>query len=193
MKIKPLQTLLICLLSFLISFKAEASHVVGGDLTYKHLVKDSFEITLILYIDCYNGNPTAISQDADGMIGIFDTSGNFIKSLLVSRSLPTRINSVNYNCVVPPSNACVDKYVYVYYTNLPQINGGYILTFQRCCRNVSLSNIINPSATGATYWTAIKDTVQTYGFNNSATFNLLISTNLPKEKQSTDLLQLCLL
>ena len=147
--------------------------MVGGDITYKHIINDSFEITLILYIDCINGNPQAIAQDANAMIGVFDTTGNLIKTILENRSLPIRINSVNYNCVQPPTNACVDKYTYTYYTSLPQIPGGYILAFQRCCRNNSITNIVNPNATGATYWTRIRDTAQTNGYNSSPVFNTL--------------------
>ncbi|MDP1727802.1 MAG: gliding motility-associated C-terminal domain-containing protein [Bacteroidota bacterium] len=157
----------------LFAYRVTATHVVGGDITYRHIVNDSFEITLILYIDCINGNPQAIAQDANAMIGVFDTTGNLLKTLLVNRSLPIRINSVNYNCVQPPSNACVDKYTYTYYTSLPQIPGGIILAFQRCCRNNSITNIINPNATGATYWTRIRDTAQTNGYNSSPVFYTL--------------------
>ncbi len=167
------QLLVSIFIIFLFVCKATATHVVGGDITYRHIENDSFEITLILYIDCINGSPQAIAQDADGMIGVFDTTGNLLKTLLENRSLPIRINSVNYNCVQPPSNACVDKYTYKYYTRLPQIPGGIILAFQRCCRNNSITNIINPNATGATYWTRIRDTVQTFGFNSSPVFNTL--------------------
>lgn len=150
---------------------SKATHVVGGDLTYKHLQKDSFEITLVLYIDCVYGNPQAIAQDAYAMVGVFDTTGNLIKTLLEPRSQPIRINSVNYNCVQPPSNACVDKYTYKFFTNLPPINGGYILSYQRCCRNNSITNIVNPGGNGATYWAYLPDTVQSMGFNSSAVFN----------------------
>ncbi len=167
------QQLLAFILCLLIGLEARATHVVGGDITYRHIANDSFEVTLILYIDCVNGNPQAIAQDADAMIGVFDTSGVLIKTLLEYRNLPQRINSVNYNCVVPPSNACVDKYIYKYYTSLPKNPGGYILAFQRCCRNNSITNIINPDITGATYWTYLPDTIQTSGYNSSPFFKTL--------------------
>lgn len=162
--------LLITILLLLGYQTSKATHVVGGDLTYKHIQKDSFEISLVLYIDCIFGNPQAIAQDAYAMVGVFDSSGNLIKTLFEPRSLPIRINSVNYNCVQPPSNACVDKYVYKYYTNLPHINGGYILSYQRCCRNNSITNIVNPGGNGATYWAYLPDTIQSMGYNSSAVF-----------------------
>ncbi len=160
-------------LSLLLAFttNSKATHVVGGDLTYKHIANDSFEINLVLYIDCINGSPGAIALDADAMIGVFDTTGTLVKTLLENRSLPIRINSVNYNCVLPPTNACVDKYVYQYFTRLPYVNGGYYLAYQRCCRNNSITNIVSPGNTGATYWAYVPDTLQTMGYNSSAVFN----------------------
>lgn len=152
---------------------ARATHIVGGEITYRHISNDNFEIRLDLYVDCVNGSPQAIAIDSNAMIGIFDTSGTLLTSMLASRGLPQRINSVNYNCVVPPTNACVDRYSYFYNVILPQIPGGYIVSFQRCCRNNTINNIINPGNTGATYWTSIPDTSQTQGYNSSALFNSL--------------------
>lgn len=152
---------------------AQASHIVGGDLTYKHIINDSFEITLTLYVDCINGNPSAIAQDADAMIGVFDSTGALLRTMLQNRSLPTRINSVSLDCVLPPSNACVDKYTYTYYTNFAYRQGGYFLGFQRCCRNNTIKNIIQPSATGATFWCYVPDTAWLNGYNNAAVFKTL--------------------
>lgn len=154
-------------------FRAGATHIVGGEITYRHLGNDSFAIRLDLYVDCINGSQAAINDDTQAMLGFFDTSRVLIKSLLVTRTPPQRINSVNYDCIIPPSNACVDKYSYYYYTRLPQIPGGYIITFQRCCRNGSINNIVNPLSTGATYWSLITDTAQSSGYNNSAVFRSL--------------------
>lgn len=40
-----------------------ATHIVGGEINYTHLGNDSFKIELQLYVDCFNGNPGAISSD----------------------------------------------------------------------------------------------------------------------------------
>lgn len=156
---------------FLLSNQLKATHIVGGEVTYRNIVNDSFEITLTLYIDCVNGDPVAVLRDSTAILGIFNSSNVLIQSLTAHRSLPQRVNTVNYNCVQPPSNACVDKYTYLYYTRLPHSTGGYVLAFQRCCRNNTISNIIQPESTGATYWTAIPDTIQFTARNNAAVFN----------------------
>jgi gliding motility-associated-like protein len=165
--------LLSLLFAFCLGQQAKATHIVGGDLTYKHIANDSFELTLTLYVDCFFGNPGAISQDETAMVSVFTASGASVKNMMSTRNAPTRVSSVNLDCVVPPANACVDQYIYKYYTSLPYLPGGYILAFQRCCRNNSINNIVDPGATGATYWCTIPDTVSSQGYNNSAIFNSL--------------------
>lgn len=152
---------------------AQASHIVGGDLTYKHIINDSFEVTLTLYVDCINGNPSAIAQDADAMLGVFDTTGNLVRTMLRPRSLPTRINSVSLDCVLPPANACVDQYTYVFYTTFAYRKGGYFLAYQRCCRNNTIKNIIQPQNTGATFWCYVPDSAWLKGYNTAAVFKTL--------------------
>ncbi len=170
-----MKRLILILVFFSLAFVSgvKATHIVGGDITYKHIVNDSFEVKLILYIDCAFGSQQAIALDTNAMIGVFDTSGTLIKKILEYRTPPVRVNSVNYNCVAPPPNACVDKYIYTYYTTLPPIAGGYILAFQRCCRNNSITNIQTPGQVGATYWCHIPDTSGGNGYNSSAVFNSL--------------------
>ncbi|MES2780221.1 MAG: PKD domain-containing protein, partial [Bacteroidota bacterium] len=168
-----LRLFVVCYVLCLQIESAQASHIVGGDLTYKRIINDSFEVTLTLYVDCINGNPAAIAQDAEAMLGIFDSTGSLIRTMLEPRSLPVRINSVSLDCVLPPANACVDKYIYTFYTNLVYRSGGYFLAFQRCCRNNTIKNIIQPESTGATFWCYVPDSAWLNGYNNAAVFKTL--------------------
>jgi gliding motility-associated-like protein len=149
-----------------------STHIVGGEITYRYLGNDDYEIRLSLFVDCVFGSPAAILQDSDAYIGVFDTANNLYASLLIPRNPPVRITSINYNCVLPPINACVDFYAYTDTIKLPYSPGGYTISFQRCCRNNSLVNIINPLSTGATYWTSISDTALKLN-NSSPVFNSL--------------------
>ena len=54
-------------------------------------------------------------------------------------------------------NACVDRSQFSFVLNMPPIKGGYIIAFQRCCRNNSITNLLNPDLTGSTFWTKIED------------------------------------
>ena len=76
----------------------KATHIVGGELTYKNTGTNVYKIRLDLYIDCLNGNAGAISSDAQAIIGIFN--GNTYKlingyPISVSRKGPVRVNKTN--------------------------------------------------------------------------------------------------
>ena len=167
---------------------ANATHIVGGEMTYKYLGSNQYRIRLDLYIDCLNGNPQAISSDATAWIGVWDGNTKRIISgypVEVSRSGPSRIQKTNYNCIAIAPNACVDHYWYETTMTLAPRTGGYIVSFQRCCRNNSISNLNRPDITGANYWTAIPDsrTTPDKKENNSAVFKELppnfLCTNTP--------------
>ena len=76
----------------------------------------------------------------------------------------------------------MDAYEYVKTVTLPPIKGGYYLSFQRCCRNNTIVNIINPLSTGENIWTRINDTTN-IGYNSSPEFKNLppnfLCTNAP--------------
>lgn len=162
-----------------------ATHIVGGEVLYRYLGNDRYEVKLHLFVDCVNGQPGAIAQDEYANFTIFRAADNTLELGLcrsVKRNIPERITKLNYDCIALPPNACVDKYVYVDTMVLPYITGGYIIAFQRCCRNNSINNLVNPDQTGATYWTHIQDTLGS-GLNNSAYFKELppnfLCTNAP--------------
>jgi gliding motility-associated-like protein len=65
---------------------------------------------------------------------------------------------LNNPCLQAPTDVCVEEAVFIDTINLPPIPGGYQLSYERCCRNQTLKNIVNPLGTGATYYTVIPDT-----------------------------------
>jgi hypothetical protein len=65
---------------------------------------------------------------------------------------------------------CVEVTVYVDTIDLPFLANGYILPYQRCCRNASLTNLINPDDTGMTLTAEISALAQ-LTCNDSPTFN----------------------
>ncbi|NBV35932.1 MAG: hypothetical protein EBR94_01505 [Bacteroidetes bacterium] len=167
---------------------ARATHIVGGEMGYKYLGNNQYRIRLDLYIDCQNGNPNAIQSDATAYIGVFNGQtrnmiGGYPKQ--VNRQGPKRVVKTNYNCIVQAPNACVDQYWYEVTFTLPPITGGYYISFQRCCRNGSINNLVDPGGTGANYWTLIPDarTLSNKKENNSAVFKELppnfLCTNTP--------------
>jgi gliding motility-associated-like protein len=158
---------LILLLLFLTGPVALATHIVGGDFYYEYVDTNSYRITLKLYVDCENGNLGAIASDKIAIIGIFNAKDNsFQRTFTMQRKDSTRLNKVLYDCVVPEKDVCVDGYSYSQIVSIDPGSDGVILAFQRCCRNKTITNIISPQSTGATYW--MKITGKTTALINSS-------------------------
>lgn len=146
-------SLLLLLMTF--SLKNFATHIVGGEIYYDYLGGSNYRITLKVYRDCYNGIPPL---DNPACVFIFNSAGTFIDSLELPLPatviLPTTINNP---CFTPPTNVCVEEAIYQGLVSLPNIPGGYNLTYQRCCRNGTILNIVNPGDVGSTYMAHIPD------------------------------------
>lgn len=147
--------LIFSLLFFVLSSKA--THIVGGDIGYKHISGDLYQIYVNLYIDCKNGSSLAINDDQIIDLGFYDVNNEFIFGFDLSRSAPERVKNFNYTCVIPPENACVDYYRYEANITVPNSPGGVYVAFQRCCRNGSITNLIDPGSVGTTYYTYIPE------------------------------------
>jgi len=136
-------------------FSAGATHIVGGEMNYRHLGNNNYEIRLTVYRDCYNGVPPF---DNPAAIGVFDINNNLLNTLYVSFTFSdTMAPSVLSPCLIPPFNICYEKTTYITTTNLPLIAGGYQLVYQRCCRNTTILNIVSPLNVGSTYIAHIPD------------------------------------
>jgi len=152
----------------LLSVKNFATHIVGGEIYYDCLGNNDYRITLKLYRDCING---LASYDNPATIFIFDSNGNLLNNIQMpfpgAVVLPVTINNP---CFVPPTNICVEEAVYTTTVNLPPIAGGYNIVYQRCCRNNTILNLINPGDVGSTYMTHIPD-ASIVSCNNSSRYN----------------------
>jgi len=153
-----------------VCYTARASHIVGGEMTYIHKEGNTYEVTLSIYEDCLNGDPTAIAEDEPGFFCVFDGYGNriYIDSV---HSVTTVVVPVNFSnsCVTNIPATCLRKKTFVIDYVLPPNPKGYIVVYQRCCRNGTIKNIEDPSTQGATYFCNIPP-AGTALYNNSAVF-----------------------
>lgn len=149
-------------------FISQGTHIVGGELNYKYLGNNVYEINLTVYRDCYNGVPPF---DDPASVGIFDAINNlFIREKLFSfTSLDTVPPTINSPCFLPPTDVCYEVTTYTDTLILPPSSGGYILSYQRCCRNVTILNIVTPNSVGATYEAWIAGT-PTFSQNSNPVF-----------------------
>ncbi|MEM1319490.1 MAG: PKD domain-containing protein [Bacteroidota bacterium] len=155
---------LIVLIGLLLSVPSQATHIVGGEMTYTCLGADPdsvgnnlFEIKLTVFRDCWNGIPW-FDNVAD--IAVYDRDSNLVRGLLIplDRTINDTIDAnLSDPCLVVPPNVCVNTTTYTDTISLGFLIGGYRLAYQRCCRNFTILNIIAPLATGATFDVTISD------------------------------------
>ena len=159
----------------------DATHIVGGEIYYEKLGGNNYKIHLKVYRDCLNGIPPF---DNPAVISIFDVNGNLVTSLSVPLTSSITVPPTNNSPCAPVTagNACVEEAIYETIVNLPPLVGGYTLAYQRCCRNGTILNLVNPGNVGATYWEHIPGP-EVITANNSPHFTnrppIYICANIP--------------
>ncbi|NUO00394.1 MAG: gliding motility-associated C-terminal domain-containing protein [Saprospiraceae bacterium] len=149
-------TLIIALVLFSHS-KVSATHIVGGEMNYTCRGNNQYEITLTIFRDCFYGAPLAFF-DNPAAIGVFNAQNMLLQNILVPLMNNDTLSPVlSGQCFVVPPDVCVHTTTYRTTVTLPPIIGGYQLSYQRCCRNQTILNIVDPLATGATYGVTISE------------------------------------
>lgn len=136
-----------------------ATHIVGGEMTYTCLGNDQYLVVLTIFRDCYYGSPGAWFDDP-ASIGVFDANNNFLFQKLVDWDpmLNDTLNpDLSNECFSVPPDVCVHTTYYSTIITLPYLPGGYQLVYQRCCRNQTIVNLVEPLNVGATYSINIGD------------------------------------
>ena len=166
----------------------QAAHIIGGEVTYDCLGPGSvagtniYQFYMFIYRDCQGGGADFDS----GPFGAFDAhitlyeqlddgSSQALDIITLGAPVVTGIDPSGDNpCLIPPPFVCVEEGVYRFpQLELPTRTGSYFVSYQRCCRNNTISNIFNPGETGATYAMELTATAQSE-CNSSPTF-----TNFP--------------
>lgn len=149
---------------------SSATHIVGGEIYYECLGNDIYEVNLKVYRDCGPSNTNNTQFDNNAPLGIYRADGTLVNVVLLpfpgASQVPVIINNP---CLQSPPSICIEEAVYTGLVTLPPIAGGYDLVYQRCCRNPSVVNVLNPNTFGATYITHIPGPSEAT-CNNSAYF-----------------------
>ncbi len=161
---------LLILFLLLICSEVFATHIVGGEMYYKNLGNNDYEIRLTVYRDCYNGIPPF---DNPASVGFFNASNQLVTFVNIPFvDLDTLPPAINAPCFIPPTDVCYEVTTYVDTVNLPPVQGGYQVVYQRCCRNQTIANLVNPNATGATFLAHIPGP-EVVAVNSNPVFNAL--------------------
>ncbi len=158
-----MRKLLLVLLVIISFFQAHATHLMGGEITWE-CIKDpsspnvgQYIFTMKLYRDC---DGTTLSQFAETIqvwengVNIQNISCNFISNSDISPDCDV-VNSGNaqLDCYGFNPVGAVEEYIY---QSLPvQIIGtpppsGWHFTWDLCCRNGAIDNLLNPDTQGFT-------------------------------------------
>ena len=168
----------IILLNFIFlmsSLTGYAAHIIGGEMTYECNGNGNYTVTLKLYRDAAGGG--AEFDGAAGSIGpatvtIFE-GGNQIDIIQPSAPSESPVNpDVSNPCLIIPPNVAVEEGIYTFNLNLPVSSETYTISYQRCCRNNTITNLVLPGDTGATYTIDITPEAQQL-CNSSPAFNSL--------------------
>lgn len=143
------------LIYFLVALSSalQAAHIVGGEINYNCVGNNQYEMVLTVFRDC---NSAGANFDAPANITIFNSNGGVYMVRQVFFSTRARIPNIPpNNCTQLPNTVCTERAVYRDTVYLPPTAGGYTLSYQRCCRNASISNVPNSDDWGSTYTTSI--------------------------------------
>lgn len=165
---------------FLTGISAYAGHLIGGELSYECLSNNNYRINLTIYRNCLceTGSPRCADFDDQALVIIYDADGNHINDIRLELDLVTGREPVppvtEGLCLNSIPEVCVERSTgYRGNINLPPREGGYTMSYMRCCRNGTILNINNPADVGSTYSAQIPDPGLA-ACNNSPTF-----TNYP--------------
>lgn len=147
---------------------SNAWHIVGGEMSYECLGNDQYKITTQIYQETSTQTGGFIDPL---LLSVFDGNGQPVSSISNPISVPftTILTNTNHTfCSSSPLN--LEVVIYTTTLTLPANTSGYHVSYQRCCLNASLSNVLNPSTTGITL-TSFISPIALSTCNSSPTFN----------------------
>lgn len=163
--------ILLIILSF--GYATHASHIIGGEMSYKFISRSgdnlTYQVTLKLFRVCGNENNNSnVAPLPDAVyFAIFSKVDN------ASYGAPVRVPRASKEekhvtqvdpCIVNPPDVCFQIGIYVQTITVPVSPMGYTVSFQSCCRDNTIDNIIdtrdpnneqNRPGNGATYFTEL--------------------------------------
>ncbi len=149
------------ILIFLFQNNLSAKHIIGGVMYYEFVSSTSntntYRIVLKMYRDCkpepnkadfdgLNGQVLALATIYLGNTNIFINQFNFGNPSIKKISV-----EVTNKCLVVPPDICVEEGIYSTLVELPVSTSSYFVSYQRCCRNNSITNLVRPGDIGATF------------------------------------------
>lgn len=123
-----------------------AEHIIGGEMYYECLGGLTYRVTMKLYRDC---NSTGAVFDNPASFSVFNANDGFVITHTVALTSSNFIvPDLSSPCLAVPPDICVEEGIYIFEITLPSDDQMYQIVYQRCCRNGSIQNLINPGDQG---------------------------------------------
>ena len=177
---KIYKVVLLLFLSILCATDSQAAHIIGGEITYTCLGGANYRFTLKLYRDCEGGGAPFDSQDEAyfwGTVTVYKGKSKTPFIDIIQLPAPV-INDIsiddNSPCLDVVEEYCMQEGVYQFEVELEPSDQAYHITYQRCCRNLTAANVLDPENTGATFTVTLTPEAQGVRGNcrnSSPTFN----------------------
>jgi len=161
--------IVVLLVFFICTSDSNAKHIIGGVMYYEFIRNqdniNTYRIVLKMYRDC---KPEQDKAGFDGLVNetpafatIFRGLNSFYSNLDFGRPNVKRLDlEITNKCLVLPPDVCVEEGIYTVDINLPVSSQSYHISYQRCCRNNSITNLVNPGDVGATFTVEITPLAQ---------------------------------
>jgi len=188
MKLRKRLIWIVLFISTLHPLLLEAKHIIGGTISYECLGESSpgfrrYRFTMKVYRDCLGGG-AAFDDPAEFAIYRGSSASSIRQeNFKASLSLFTALVPDTPQCIQKIPNVCVEEATYVFERVLSvSSTESYFVVYQRCCRNETIRNLINPGDIGATFMIELTPAAQ-QACNNSPTFvdfpPIVICNNVP--------------
>lgn len=134
----------------MVEFKANATHYMGADLSYKCLTNDTVEFTLKIYRDCSGTTPLSsypinVEAPSCGLFTSFDVNQVGVETE-VSPLCPSQISQSTCN----PGGTLpgVQQWIYKGRIVLTQNCSDFLFYWEDCCRNNAITNVNTAGSVG---------------------------------------------
>lgn len=138
----------------------KATHIIGGEIYYDYVGVVGNNVQYKMYLKVYRDCDPIVTGTYDNplVLTVFYGNGALYDTVSVPfppGGAPQLPIVVGNPCLIAPPNICTQEAIYVKTLTLPKNSNGYVLTYERCCRNAGIVNLMNAGDQGATYTVAI--------------------------------------
>ena len=168
-KADSLKRCLFCLIMILYAATSNASHIMGGEISYQWQSGTTYTVRLNLYRDCMGilFDPVQTIEYRSATCGL----NNIFTVYQVGTTTPVspicNASVSNSSCNGGPLFG-VEQWIYEGVVTLPGNCSDWVLSYIMCCRNGMITNLSNAASSGS-YFSATLNNLNV-PFNNSVTF-----------------------